>query len=162
MLVEKFAELHVTRVVRYLALAKKSLESAEQLGRLQWKNAQAILEKNTAIVKAMGETNDITELLELSNQLAEFNVEKAWAYPLTIYEQTAQIQTEFGRLIEESMVVYGDTISRAMNTEARTEISAAILSSANAVSNRFDKNHQAAEAALNGASKQQPKTAATN
>ncbi len=141
---EQFAALQKANLDTTISLANAVLAGAERLAGLQLATAKELLADNAKTARSLMAIKNPQELTAF--QPVEPLLERALAYSRSVYEVTAQTQTEIAKVLEGRMKHLTATMNEAMETAAKagpgSDVAMAAIKSAMAAANSAYENVQ--------------------
>jgi phasin family protein len=127
-----------TAIDAVIACAQTTLESAEQLLRLNLEAARAALEQQSQAARDLLAAEDTQQLASVRERLAQSSMQRAAAYAQNVYELVSQAQAQLVRLAEQQWSgVDGEVLRQAGQPGGETpgaEVAAAAVKSSLAAS----------------------------
>jgi len=111
---EDFAGLGKNSLETALKFAQISMDSAEQMMKLQLDAARTAFEENSKTAKSLAEVKDPQQLIALRAKLAEQSVEKMLTYSKSVYEVASGAQGELSKLMEQAVAGHSKDVIEAM------------------------------------------------
>jgi len=149
--VNPFADIASASVESAARLTRISMDGAERAIGLQLEFTKGALNRATTGALAMARAKDVQELLALRTRIAETALESLMGYSRSLYEVTAETQSEYGKLAEERMSSFQQAVTESVDQAAKSAPAgsdvavAAIKSSLAATTAAFDSFNKAAK-----------------
>ena len=131
-------------------LTRISMDSAERTMAIQLDYAKGAVKQAAITARAMGQVKDVSELVTMRARMAENAIENAMGYSRSLYEVASEAQSELGKLAEERMSAFQQTVSENVDQAAKSApaggdlVAAAFKSSLAASTAAFDTFNKAA------------------
>jgi phasin family protein len=145
-----FADLGSAAVDAAARLTRISMDSAERTMAIQLDYAKGALKQATITARALGQVKDVNELVTMRARIAENAIENAMGYSRSLYEVASEAQSELGKLAEERMSAFQQSVSEGVDQAAKSSpaggdlLAAAFKSSLAATTAAFDTFNKAA------------------
>jgi phasin family protein len=145
-----FAALGSAAVDAAARLTRISMDSAERTMAIQLDYAKGALKQATITARALGQVKDVNELVTMRARIAENAIENAMGYSRSLYEVASEAQSELGKLAEERMSAFQQSVSEGVDQAAKSSpaggdlLAAAFKSSLAATTAAFDTFNKAA------------------
>src|SRR5258708_37588821 len=127
------------------------MDSAERVIALQLDFAKTSLDQATKSARALAGAKDVQELVAARTRTAETAVERLMGFSRSLYEISAEAQTQFSRLAEERMSTFQKAVTETVDQAVKSSpaggdvAAAAIKSSLAATTAAFDSFTKAAK-----------------
>ena len=131
-------------------LTRISMDSAERTIAIQLEYAKGAVKQATLTAHAYAQVKDVNQLVGLRARIAENALENSMGYSRSLYEVASEAQSELGKLAEENMSVFQQSVAESVDQAAKSApaggdmISAAFKSSLAASTAAFDTFNKAA------------------
>ena len=145
-----FADFGNAAVEAARQLTRISMDSAERTMAIQLDYAKGAVKQATLTAHALGQVKDVTELVAIRARMAENAIENAMGYSRSLYEVASEAQSELGKLAEERMSAFQQTVSENVEQAAKSSpaggdlVATAFKSSMAATTAAFDSFNKAA------------------
>ena len=145
-----FADLGSAAIDAAARLTRISMDSAERTMAIQLDYAKGAVKQATITVRALSQVKDVNELVTMRTRIAENAMENAIGYSRSLYEVASDAQSELGRLAEERMSAFQQTVAEGVDQAAKSApaggdlVAAAFKSSLAATTAAFDTFNKAA------------------
>ncbi len=132
-------------------LSRISMDSAERVIALQLDYAKTSLDQATKSARALAGAKDVQEFVAARTRNAETAVERLMGFSRSLYEISAEAQTQFSRLAEERMSTFQKAVTETVDQAVKSSpaggdvAAAAIKSSLAATTAAFDSFTKAAK-----------------
>jgi len=142
---EQFAALQKANLDTTLSLASAVLAGAERLANLQLSTAKDLLADNAKTARSLMSIKNPQDLTAIQPSVEPL-LERALAYSRSVYEVTAQTQSEIAKVLEGRMKHLTASMNEAMETAAKagpgSDVAMAAMKSAMAAANSAYENVQ--------------------
>jgi len=131
-------------------LTRISMDSAERTIAIQIEYAKGAVKQATLTAQAYAQVKDVNQLVGLRARIAENALENSMGYSRSLYEVASEAQSELGKLAEENMSAFQQTVAENVDQAARSApaggdvVAAAFKSSMAATTAAFDTFNKAA------------------
>lgn len=131
-------------------LTRISMDSAERTMAIQLDYAKGAVKQATLTAHALGQVKDVNEYVSIRAKIAENAMENAMGYSRSLYEVASEAQSELGKLAEERMSAFQQSVSERVDQAAKSApaggdlVAAAFKSSLAATTAAFDTFTKAA------------------
>jgi len=131
-------------------LTRISMDSAERTIAIQLEYAKGAVKQATLTAQAYAQVKDVNQLVGLRARIAENALENTMGYSRSLYEVASEAQSELGKLAEENMSAFQQTVAEGVDQAARSApaggdvVAAAFKSSMAATTAAFDTFNKAA------------------
>ncbi|HUQ29526.1 MAG TPA: phasin family protein [Usitatibacter sp.] len=145
-----FAAFGTAAVDAAARLTRISMDSAERTMAIQLDYAKGAITQATITARALGQVKDVNELVTMRARIAENALENAMGYSRSLYEVASEAQSELGKLAEERMSAFQQSVSENVDQAAKSApaggdlLAAAFKSSLAASTAAFDTFNKAA------------------
>ena len=145
-----FAEIGSAAVEAAARITRISMDSAERTMAIQLDYAKGYVKQATLTARALGQVKDVNELVAVRARIAENALENAMGYSRSLYEVASDAQSELGKLAEERMSAFQQTVAEGVDQAAKSApaggdiVAAAFKSSLAATTAAFDTFNKAA------------------
>jgi len=145
-----FAEFGSAAVEAAARITRISMDSAERTMAIQLDYAKGAVKQATITARALTQVKDVNELVTMRARIAENALENAMGYSRSLYEVASDAQSELGKLAEERMSVFQQTVAESVDQAAKSApaggdlMAAAFKSSLAATTAAFDTFNKAA------------------
>jgi phasin family protein len=145
-----FADIGSAAVDFAARLTRISMDSAERTMAIQLDYAKGAVKQATLTARALGQVKDVNELVAVRARIAENALENAMGYSRSLYEVASDAQSDLGKLAEERMSVFQQTVAETVDQAAKSApaggdlVAAAFKSSLAASTAVFDTFNKAA------------------
>jgi phasin family protein len=146
-----FADLGAAALEAAARLTRISMDSAERTMAVQLDYAKGAVKQATITARALGQVKDVNELVAMRARIAENALENAMGYSRSLYEVASEAQSELGKLAEERMSAFQQTVSENVDLAAKSApaggdlVATAFKSSLAATTAAFDTFAKAAK-----------------
>ena len=144
------SQLAAASVEAAARLTRISMDSAERTINVQIEYAKGALTQATLNARAVSQVKDVQGLVSLRARIAENTLENMMGYSRSLYEVASEAQSELGKLAEENMSAFQQTVAENVDQAARSApaggdvVAAAFKSSMAATTAAFDTFNKAA------------------
>jgi phasin family protein len=148
--VNPFAEFSSAAVEAAARITRISMDSAERTMAIQLDYAKGAVKQATITARALSQVKDVNELATMRARIAENALENAMGYSRSLYEVASDAQSELGKLAEERMSVFQQTVAESVDQAAKSApaggdlVAAAFKSSLATTTAAFDTFNKAA------------------
>ena len=131
-------------------LTRISLDSAERTMAVQLDYAKGAVKQATINARALGQVKDVNEYVTVRTRIAENALENVMGYSRSLYEVASDAQSELGKLAEERMSAFQQSVAESVDQAAKSApaggdlVAAAFKSSLAATTASFDTFNKAA------------------
>ena len=145
-----FADLGTAAVEAAARLTRISMDSAERTMAIQLDYAKGAVKQATITARAFAQVKDVNELVAMRTRIAENALENAMGYSRSLYEVASDAQSELGKLAEERMSLFQQSVAESVDQAAKSApaggdiMAAAFKSSLAATTAAFDTFNKAA------------------
>jgi phasin family protein len=145
-----FADFGNAAVEAARHLTRISMDSAERTIAIQLEYAKGAVKQATLTAQAYAQVKDVSQLMGLRARIAENALENSMGYSRSLYEVASEAQSELGKLAEENMSAFQQSVSEGVDQAAKSApaggdmVAAAIKSSLAATTAAFDSFTKAA------------------
>ena len=146
------SEISSATVETAARLSRISMDSAERVIALQMDFAKTSLDQATKTARAYAGVKDVQEFVAMRTRSAESAVERLMGYSRSLYEISAEAQTQLSRLAEERMSTFQKAVTETVDQAVKSSpagggdvAAAAIKSSLAATTAAFDSFAKAAK-----------------
>ena len=146
----QFAAASVEAAAR---ITRISMDSAERTIAIQLEYAKGAVKQATLTAQAYAQVKDVTQLVGLRARIAENALENTLGFSRSLYEVASDAQSELGKLAEENMSAFQQTVAESVDQAAKSApaggdmVAAAFKSSLAATTAAFDTFNKAARSA---------------
>jgi len=143
----QFAAASVEAAAR---LTRISMDSAERTIAIQLEYAKGAVKQATLTAQAYAQVKDVNQLVGLRARIAENALENSMGYSRSLYEVASEAQSELGKLAEENMSAFQQSVAESVDQAAKSSpaggdiVAAAFKSSLAATTAAFDTFNKAA------------------
>ena len=145
-----FADISAAAVEAAVRFTRISMDSAERTMAIQLDYAKGAVKQATLTAQAYAQVKDVNQLVGLRARIAENALENTMGYSRSLYEVASEAQSELGKLAEENMSAFQQTVAENVDQAARSApaggdvVAAAFKSSMAATTAAFDTFNKAA------------------
>ena len=145
-----FADIGSAALEAAARITRISMDSAERTMAVQLDYAKGAVKQATLTARAFGQVKDVNELVAMRARIAENALENAMGYSRSLYEVASEAQSELGKLAEERMSAFQQTVAASVDQVAKSApaggdlVAAAFKSSLAASTAAFDTFNKAA------------------
>jgi len=145
-----FAEFGSAAVEAAARITRISMDSAERTMAIQLDYAKGAVKQATITARALTQVKDVNELVTMRARIAENALENAMGYSRSLYEVASDAQSELGKLAEENMSTFQQSVAESVDQAAKSApaggdmVAAAFKSSLAATTAAFDTFNKAA------------------
>jgi phasin family protein len=107
---EQLMALNQANLEAATRLAGIALEGAERMLEAQMKTAKSSFKDGVQKGKTLAETKDLRDFAQLTNTLAQPNLENATSYVASLYDIAISTQSEINQLVEERIVDFNNRV----------------------------------------------------
>jgi phasin family protein len=131
-------------------ITRISMDSAERTIAIQLEYAKGAVKQATLTAQAYAQVKDVNQLVGLRARIAENALENTMGYSRSLYEVASEAQSELGKLAEENMSTFQQSVSESVDQAAKSApaggdmVAAAFKSSLAATTAAFDTFNKAA------------------
>jgi phasin family protein len=145
-----FADFSTAAVEAAVRLTRISMDSAERTMAIQLDYAKGAVKQATITARALGQVKDVNEFVSVRAKIAENAMENAMGYSRSLYEVASEAQSELGKLAEERMSAFQQSVTENVDHAAKSApaggdlVATAFKSSLAATTAAFDTFNKAA------------------
>src|SRR6476660_7935012 len=131
-------------------ITRISMDSAERTIAIQLEYAKGAVKQATLTAQAYAQVKDVNQLVGLRARIAENALENTMGYSRSLYEVASEAQSELGKLAEENMSTFQQSVAESVDQAAKSApaggdmVAAAFKSSLAATTAAFDTFNKAA------------------
>lgn len=115
----QISDFNASQVEIALRVARISLDSFERVLKLQLDSAKTSLEEGTQLAKAVSGIHDFQDAIEFRQKAVENFVEQSLGFYRSLYDITAQTQSELSSLAEERAATFNKSVFAGMEKLAK-------------------------------------------
>jgi len=147
------SQLAAASVEAAARLTRISMDSAERTIAIQLEYAKGAVKQATLTAQAYAQVKDVNQLVGLRARIAENALENSMGYSRSLYEVASEAQSELGKLAEENMSAFQQSVAESVDQAAKSSpaggdiVAAAFKSSLAATTAAFDTFSKAARSA---------------
>ena len=144
------SQLAAASVEAAARLTRISMDSAERTIAIQLEYAKGAVKQATLTAQAYAQVKDVNQLVGLRARIAENALENSMGYSRSLYEVASEAQSELGKLAEENMSAFQQSVAESVDQAAKSSpaggdiVAAAFKSSLAATTAAFDTFNKAA------------------